>query len=929
MLQMLYKKIKKNFWMVLCLIIGASMAVSLVSSVPIYTKGILTRVLSTDLKKMQYEDKVFPGAYCITKNMENIKKDDIKESYDTINPVIESKIIPDIGLPVLSKKVIFKTADDLNIVNTHDDVVRNMRVEGISDFENHIEIINGKSLKDSSSESGVYNALISQRTAKNMDLYTGKTYELQCEDNPKLTKIKVVGIYKYKDENDPYWQLEDWEHSDSFIINFDDFNNKFIKNESFSLSEITWYTAFDYSKMNLNNVKAIKSAYEKQASLINDKYDAAASFLVSDKLDDYINKESKLQNILMIFQVPIIIMVIFYMIMISTLIIDRDKNEIAILKSRGADKKQILKIYLCESLFVSLIALIIGPPFGMFCCKVMGIPSGFLKFNDRLPITVSLTKTEYLYSIIILIIFIAAMMIPALNASKVSIVEYKQSKVRKSAKPLWQRFYLDIAFLLVSLYGMNNYFGRQNIVQITGVDSSSIPIDPIIYLIFSLFVLSLGMLFLRLYPHIINIIFHIGRKRWSPSSYISLNNVKRSDGKNQFIMIFLIFTISIGLFSISSAGTINNDLENNIKYMCGADVKLKSFWTPINAKTAESKKVPLIYVEPDYKIYKELKGVKSSCKVFSSKDGVININSRDIGKTFVMGINPYEFGKTAWFPQNLLYPSFNYYLNLLSQSKSNVLISNNLMESNDVKVGDLVYIKWGNSRMIPCVVAGSINYWPTFNPSEYLSSDFVVGNLDYFQYRMPLEPYEVWLKLKDANSLNLLYKDIKDKNLEFQYIDSMEDKITKEKSDPTLQGINGTLTLSFIATLIITAIGFLIYWILSIKARVLQFGILRAMGMSLKKLIKVLINEQILISGVSILMGFIIGNISVKIFSPLVNIMADKSEQILPSGIIPISNTESINMGIGILSMILIGLLILSRYVSKIKIDQALKLGED
>ncbi len=251
------------------------------------------------------------------------------------------------------------------------------------------------------------------------------------------------------------------------------------------------------------------------------------------------------------------------------------------------------------------------------------------------------------------------------------------------------------------------------------------------------------------------------------------------------------------------------------------------------------------------------------------------------------------------------------------------------MESNDVKVGDLVYIKWGNSRMIPCVVAGSINYWPTFNPSEYLSSDFVVGNLDYFQYRMPLEPYEVWLKLKDANSLNLLYKDIKDKNLEFQYIDSMEDKITKEKSDPTLQGINGTLTLSFIATLIITAIGFLIYWILSIKARVLQFGILRAMGMSLKKLIKVLINEQILISGVSILMGFIIGNISVKIFSPLVNIMADKSEQILPSGIIPISNTESINMGIGILSMILIGLLILSRYVSKIKIDQALKLGED
>lgn len=48
--------------------------------------------------------------------------------------------------------------------------------------------------------------------------------------------------------------------------------------------------------------------------------------------------------------------------------------------------------------------------------------------------------------------------------------------------------------------------------------------------------------------------------------------------------------------------------------------------------------------------------------------------------------------------------------------------------------------------------------------------------------------------------------------------------------------------------MLITAVGFAIFWILSIRDKVLQFGILRAMGLSLKKLIGMLGIEQILIS---------------------------------------------------------------------------------
>ena len=55
--------------------------------------------------------------------------------------------------------------------------------------------------------------------------------------------------------------------------------------------------------------------------------------------------------------------------------------------------------------------------------------------------------------------------------------------------------------------------------------------------------------------------------------------------------------------------------------------------------------------------------------------------------------------------------------------------------------------------------------------------------------------------------------------------------------------------------LLLCITGFLIYWILSIQSRTLQFGIFRAMGMSMGEILTMLVNEQLFITGVSIAAG--------------------------------------------------------------------------
>jgi putative ABC transport system permease protein len=142
------------------------------------------------------------------------------------------------------------------------------------------------------------------------------------------------------------------------------------------------------------------------------------------------------------------------------------------------------------------------------------------------------------------------------------------------------------------------------------------------------------------------------------------------------------------------------------------------------------------------------------------------------------------------------------------------------------------------------------------------------------------------------------------------------------------QGTNGILTIGFIIVLVLCCAGFLIYWILSIQSRTLQFGIYRAMGMSQGEVLSMLINEQFFISGISIAAGVLVGLVSSKLFVPLIQIAYSASDKVIPLEIIS-STSDFIRLGSVIGIMLVICMVILGMLISKIRISQALKLGED
>jgi putative ABC transport system permease protein len=668
-----------------------------------------------------------------------------------------------------------------------------------------------------------------------------------------------------------------------------------------------------------------------------------------DIIHTYFEKEKQLKLMLFSINVPVIILLAFYLYMVANLITDRQKTEIAVLRSRGASRLQILFGYLIEGILLGGLAFIIGPIVGLFFTKLLGASNGFLEFVQRATLDANLNRDAYQYALIAVVGSIAMTIFPAFLATRATIVDQKRQSAREVTLSFWHKYFLDILVLGIAIYGLQSFKRRMHDMLTLGLNSINFKIDPLLFLIPSLFLLGAALLALRLYPWLIRLIFWLGRKWWSSTVYMILLQVGRSTIKYQFIMVFLSLTLATGLFSASAARTINKNNEDKIRYSNGADITMKVKWdsdkpppAPLGAPgppPAPAAPVPKVihYVEPPFLPYSHLPEVEAAAKVFIKEDANVEMNSNSIS-TRLMGIETDEFGQVAWMRDGLLDHHFYDYLNLIASDPSAVLISKSIADELKVKVGDHINLSWMDASMAQANVYGIIDYWPGWNPNPVQvakNSDvvtamphLVVGHLSFIQDNIALLPYDVWMKLKPDASLNTFYKALTDKEWPITDLNDTRQAIIRVKNEPFELAINGVMTLGFIISIFISFFGFLLYWILSLSGRTLQFGILRAMGISFKQLIGLLLLEQLLTSGAAVLMGVLIGNLANQLFVPLFQLSFNTATQVPPFHVV-FNAGDYIRLYITLGFMLLLGLVILGWMLSKIKIHQAIKLGED
>lgn len=933
MFSLMLQKLFHKKWMLFCLLIGNILLISVAISHPLYRTSSFQRMLTDEFKAYEESTGEWPTTFSLTYRKSGKTQG---TAVETVQAFVDKA---GVGYGVgIKHNIRFFTLNEIKLVpetERYNSKDRSMRISYLSDINDHVELVAGRYPEDGISEEGYLEVMVSRTAEQAQDLLLDETYtsEKFTEADGTPIRIKVVGIFVKLNEDECYWQDSmDTLKKEGFITEAT-FNELFLdtyEEQTYYGLNMSWYQVWDYSTIRPSDVKRIRAYSEELAN--NKNYSKAIQESnYAEILDSYSTKAKKVEASLLILQIPALLLLCSFLYMISGQMLEMEQNEISILKSRGATRTQIVWLYVMQSVLVGLISLIAGIPLGRLICMVLGSTSNFLEFSVSRELSVQYSTDIVYYAAGAFLVGVMMTVIPVIGYSRVGIVNLKQGK-HKGRRSLWKMAFLDIICLGIALYGYYNYMrNRDSIMQDILAGES---LDPMIYLSSSLFILGAGLFLIRIQPMLIKLFFKLFKNLVKPSTYASLVGTLRSGKKQEFIMLFMIMTVALGIYNATVARTIVANAEANATYLSGADVVLKEKWKDNSLSISEGDTEKLKYTEPDYNRYGLIQDFENHTKVLRASS---RINSGKVSVTgTIMGIIPAEFAKVTSLDGEMNPYDFYDYLNVLASVENGALVSENFMIKNGLSLGDFVTFQDANFGRVTVRIYGFFTYWPTYEPYTYVTNKdgsvikednyLVVTNLVYVQDKWGVTPYEIWAKTDNTEPLyEFIAETPKLKIAKFSDLSKEKEYI---RTDTLFQGTNGILTMSFAIVLLLCAVGYLIYWIMSIRSRELLFGILRAMGMKKREITWMLILEQICCGLYSILAGTIVGFLSAKLYVPLVQSAYAADNQVLPLTLI-MSRDDITKLFAVILGVMLVCLFIIGRIVSRMNISSALKLGED
>lgn len=936
MLKIMFQKMWHKKWMISCILLGIVLLVATVVSFPLYRKAAYDRMLQDEFENVLRDSGEWPARL----DMTLVSKQQKGGTSMTQMEGYLTNLFNQLGVTEKVSGYYYRLdSQELKSSWNRGDMGKAYTSLGmLNGLPEHVTMVYGTMYsEDGLDEDGNIEVVISDACMVRMGFLLNEVLQFvnmrDAERNP--ISVKICGVYKATDEDDFYWQKTPDEYNEHFMMSENLFRQMFCgENAGRFTIYCQYYALFDYTTLDSESVKYL----EKQTEYIFEEGPFRKTLSDSqyrDILKNYNLKQDKIGATLVILQIPILCLLAAFLVMISSQIYEMEQNEISVYKSRGASGKQIFRLYLYQNVFLSMVGAIAGVPLGIVFCKLLGSTRNFLEFDTSRMLEVDLSVEVLYYTLAAILAVILIMTLPTIKHSRVTIVNLKQKKAAKKRR-LWEICCLDVITLGIALYGFYNFNNNAEVMAGSVLEGKSL--DPLLYLSSSLFIVGMGLLFLRIQPYLIRLIYWIGKRSWGPANYASFMENMKSNGKQQFIMLFMILTISLGMYHATVARTILQNATENASYLSGADIILKETWSDNEAYIKRNPGMEFQYYEPEYGKFSKIKGYVSSTKVIYDEKATVYTPAKNSQKITLMGIDTKEFGQNTYVEDGLQAKFYYEYLNDLAMAPDGILVSKNFADKLGYKLGDKITYENNDRLQASGVIVGFFEYWPGYEPVlTELTPDgkvqkqehfLLVGHYSALVQSWGATPYEVWITVDENGSDEAVYDWVQENKVRVSKYENKSLELKQVEEDPLLQGTNGILTMGFIVTIILCAAGYLIYWIMSIRSREMMFGILRACGMHKSEVFHILINEQIFYGLLSILSGIGIGKLTSKLFVPLLQSAYQADTQVLPLRLIS-ETSDMLRLYGVVIAVMVVCLSVLIGLVFKLNISKALKLGEE
>ncbi|WP_167859287.1 ABC transporter permease [Paenibacillus cymbidii] len=922
MLRFVLRKMRQTAWHTFAVWVGLTIAVAVAASVPMYASGSLARLTADALK--QAAGGLPAGSLSVRyQRAGNEAVDPAKLA--AVDEYVRLQLPARIGLPVLAASLV-RSLPPARLAPVDpgaagDGKVRQMELVDRPELAGRIELTAGR-LPAASGDA--VEAIVYEEALYRAGMRVGDEFAYTApsdKGNVRLT-VRIVGSFRPKDEADPVWGGGADELMNDLVADTGVFEKELMQQKRLRLFASVWYAAYDLGGMNDARLSRAAGALDRlDADLEKLLPHTRAELTFLPLLADIKRSGDKLQAMLFALAAPLLAMVLYAIAMNARQSIERQLGDIAVLRSRGGSKWQIALVFLLEGLLLGALALAAGPWLGMLLAKAIGAANGFLAFQGRKALPVALSPRAFGYGATAVALALAAGLLPALAAARQSIVGYKRKLARTERKPLWHVAYLDVAMLLLAAYGWTLL--RKSGLAAMAAGGAAGELQPALFVMPALAIAAAGLFCLRLFPLLVRGLLAALHKRMSVPLYLTLTRLSRSAPAYYPLMLLLVLTLGLGVYNGSAARTIDRADVDRTAYRYGADLVVKPIWESYSEEVAaEGESQQVSYTEPPFEAFRSAPGVAAAARVLQA-EAKAAAAGKSLGAARLFGIDNVDFAQTAVFADKLLPHHPNVYLNLLAAYEQAALLSAPFAERYNIKPGDTVTVSYQQTD-IEFVVAGIVPYWPTLDPDD---KPFLVANLDYIYSQVPLAPYDVWLHMQEGAKAAPVMQALERAQIGVAGVSDLRGALIGLANDPQRSGMFGILSLAFLVAALVTFAGYLLYWTFALSGRLVQFGSLRAAGLRSGQLTVMLLLEQLLTAGTGMALGLYIGRAAVRLYLPFLQTGAPEAQA--PPLRIIFEGSDTVRMYAITGTMMAVGATLLVLHIRRIRVHQAVKLGEE
>ena len=579
---MAVRRMRGNWRLLTSVAVGTVVAAAVLSSTAIYADAIRDLGLDFALSQERPADLELD----VLQSTQRVERGQYRRSRDRVDGAVARALAAASGglVRMGTSSTFYATAPGEAVPERDDRPRANLRFR--SELEDRVRVVRGEFPRPlPEADGGPVPVAIGLETATRNGIELGQRFELHpfWDEEAEPLSVEVVGIIEATAPGNRYWSGSDesdaiidrrtpnWETLAMIVPETTFFGSMVELARGVSADFDTRYSV-ELDALNSRNSATVSravGALERQLSATEQRLHVNTGLV--EVLETYDQKLFFTRLPLFVLLLQIGGIVAYYLVMVSTMLVERQASELALLRSRGATTAQLLARFGVEGLLLALLAVVAGPPIAAAVISALGATPAFEALSGGGLLEVNISGFAYLLAGGGALLAFASLMLPAWRATRSTMVEFKRSSARPRPTPPFLRYYLDVALVLMSAIVFWQLSRQQGLF--TESLFGEVQADPFLLLTPSVFLLTVGIVFLRLFPLLLRAVAAaIGRTR-SVAVLFGMRSLVRNPTHYTRLILLLMFATGVGMFGASFNETLDRSYRDRAAYAVGADVR--------------------------------------------------------------------------------------------------------------------------------------------------------------------------------------------------------------------------------------------------------------------------------------------------------------------------------------------------------------------